>query len=31
MGQAAGGADALGPLRLHGFVLPNLPSDTAPR
>jgi hypothetical protein len=29
MGQAAGGADALGPLRLHGFVLPNLPSDTA--
>jgi ABC transporter, phosphonate, periplasmic substrate-binding protein len=31
MGHAAGGADALGPLHLQGFVLPQLPrSSTAP-
>jgi hypothetical protein len=29
MGHAAGSADSLGPLRLHGFVLPKLPSLTA--
>jgi hypothetical protein len=29
MGQAAGSADSLGPLRLRGFVLPKLPSRTA--
>lgn len=29
MGRASGSADALGPLRLHGFVLPKLPSHTA--
>ncbi len=30
MGHAAGSADALGPLRLRGFVLPKLPPDAAP-
>jgi hypothetical protein len=29
MGRASGSADSLGPLRLHGFVLPKLPSHTA--
>jgi hypothetical protein len=29
MGQAAGGNDSLGPLRLHGFVLPKLPASAA--
>jgi hypothetical protein len=29
MGHAAGSTDSLGPLRLHGFVLPKLPSPTA--
>ncbi|MEP6884724.1 MAG: hypothetical protein ABJC66_08245 [Gammaproteobacteria bacterium] len=29
MSQAPAGSDSLGPLRLHGFVLPNLPSRTA--
>ncbi|MGB6356731.1 MAG: PhnD/SsuA/transferrin family substrate-binding protein [Steroidobacteraceae bacterium] len=29
MSQAAGSTDALGALRLHGFVLPQLPSGTA--
>jgi hypothetical protein len=29
MGHAPGSADTLGPLRLHGFVLPKLPSHTA--
>jgi hypothetical protein len=29
MGHASGSADSLGPLRLHGFVLPKLPSHTA--
>jgi hypothetical protein len=29
MGHASGGADTLGPLRLHGFVLPKLPSPPA--
>src|SRR6202166_4936833 len=29
MGHAPGSADSLGPLRLHGFVLPKLPSHTA--
>jgi hypothetical protein len=29
MGRSGGNADALGALRLHGFVLPQLPSDTA--
>ena len=29
MGHVSGSADALGPLRLHGFVLPKLPSHTA--
>jgi hypothetical protein len=28
MGHVAGGSDSLGPLRLHGFVLPKLPSRT---
>lgn len=27
MGQAGGGADSLGPLGLHGFVLPQLPTS----
>ena len=30
MGQVPGAADSLTPLRLHGFVLPKLPGDTAP-
>jgi hypothetical protein len=30
MGPAAGGADSLTPLRLHGFVMPKLPTDSAP-
>jgi hypothetical protein len=30
MGQAPQGADSLAPLRLRGFVLPKLPSRTAP-
>jgi hypothetical protein len=30
MGHAAGSADSLGPLRLHGFVLPKLPPPAAP-
>ena len=30
MGHASGGADTLGPLRLKGFVLPQLPARTAP-
>ncbi|HME37667.1 MAG TPA: PhnD/SsuA/transferrin family substrate-binding protein [Steroidobacteraceae bacterium] len=29
MGREPGGADTLGPLRLHGFVLPKLPPRTA--
>ena len=29
MGHVSGSADSLGPLRLHGFVLPKLPSNTA--
>ena len=29
MGHASGSADTLGPLRLHGFVLPKLPSQPA--
>jgi hypothetical protein len=29
MGHASGSADTLGPLRLHGFVLPKLPSPPA--
>jgi len=29
MGHASGSADTLGPLRLHGFVLPKLPSRPA--
>ncbi len=29
MGHVSGSADSLGPLRLHGFVLPKLPSHTA--
>src|ERR1700722_6388346 len=29
-GQAPGGPAPLAPLRLHGFVLPKLPADTAP-
>ena len=29
MGHVSAGADSLGPLRLHGFVLPKLPSYTA--
>jgi hypothetical protein len=29
LGHASGGADTLGPLRLHGFVLPKLPSHPA--
>jgi hypothetical protein len=29
MSHASGSADSLGPLRLHGFVLPKLPSHTA--
>ncbi len=29
LGHVSGGADSLGPLRLHGFVLPKLPSYTA--
>jgi hypothetical protein len=29
MGHAAGSAETLGPLRLKGFVLPNLPAHTA--
>jgi hypothetical protein len=29
MGQSAGAADTLGPLRLHGFVLPKLPPRPA--
>jgi hypothetical protein len=29
MGHVSGAADTLGPLRLHGFVLPKLPSRTA--
>jgi hypothetical protein len=29
MGHVTGSADSLGPLRLHGFVLPKLPSHTA--
>lgn len=29
MGQAAGSGDSLGPLRLHGFVLPKLPTRSA--
>jgi hypothetical protein len=28
MGHVSGSADSLGPLRLHGFVLPKLPSNT---
>ena len=27
--SATGSGDSLGPLRLHGFVLPKLPSQTA--
>jgi hypothetical protein len=30
MGHMPGSADSLGPLHLRGFVLPKLPSDTAP-
>jgi hypothetical protein len=30
MGHAAGSADSLGPLRLHGFVPPKLPSPAVP-
>jgi hypothetical protein len=30
MGHAAGTADSLGPLRLHGFLPPKLPSPAAP-
>jgi ABC-type phosphate/phosphonate transport system substrate-binding protein len=29
MGQATGGSDALGPLHLQGFVLPQLPRPSA--
>ena len=29
MGHVSGSADSLGPLRLHGFVLPKLPSHSA--
>jgi hypothetical protein len=30
MGQGPGSGDSLAPLRLHGFVVPKLPADTAP-
>jgi hypothetical protein len=30
MGPTAGGADSLTPLRLRGFVMPKLPTDSAP-
>jgi hypothetical protein len=30
MGRSPGNSDSLAPLRLRGFVLPKLPSRTAP-